>query len=266
RRRRAPLRSACARSAPPRACRASLFLGIDDTALGQRNLPLLAPQPALRLVEQALHLPVLAGDARRGDARALPDVVMVYLCYRCADPVLELCLRRAQMVALLLQRLRLREVKLAGEDPDPAALHSSTSRSTISAASRTISTSRAFAPPSSDSSTASRLSRPCSAMRRAFAVACSRTTLPSPGSRSRRTRPSFSIVATSLLIVGSVTCSADASCDNDWGPSKTSTDRADRRAGVMPIDWSSATRTRRRRWMGGACVRAARCPSGLELV
>src|SRR5439155_27116885 len=77
---------------------ASLVLRIDQNALRQRNLPLLAPQPALRLVEQPLDLLVLAGDTRRRDASALPDVVVVDLGHRGARPFLELRLRRAQVV------------------------------------------------------------------------------------------------------------------------------------------------------------------------
>jgi hypothetical protein len=38
----------------------SLFLGIDEHALGERDLPFLAPQPPLRLVEKLLDLAVLA--------------------------------------------------------------------------------------------------------------------------------------------------------------------------------------------------------------
>src|SRR3954451_24995385 len=99
---------------------ASLFLGIDQEALAERDLPLLASQPALGLVEQPLDLLVLARDTRGRDARALPDVVVVDLRDGRADAVLELRLRGANIVALLLQGVRLREVKLTGEDPDPA--------------------------------------------------------------------------------------------------------------------------------------------------
>src|SRR5438552_11729313 len=112
----------CFRSISSTACiGASLFLGVDEEALGERDLPLLSPQPALGLVEQPLDLPVLAGDARRGDASALPGVVMVDLGHRSADAVLELRLRRAQVVPLLLHPVRLRAVELTGQDPAPAA-------------------------------------------------------------------------------------------------------------------------------------------------
>ena len=69
--------------------------------------------------------------------------------------------------------------------------------------------------------------------------------------------PARSIALTSLLIVGSVTCSANASSDNDCGPAKMSTESADRRAGVMPMESSSATRARRRRWIAAECMRSA---------
>src|SRR5205823_4254765 len=54
--------------------------------------------------------------------RALPYVVVVDLGDRGAEPVLQLCLRRADEVALLLQRVRRREVQLDGEDADVARL------------------------------------------------------------------------------------------------------------------------------------------------
>ena len=82
---------------------------IDDEAVGERDLPLLPAQPALRLVEQPLDLAMLARDAGDRDPRALPDVVMVDLRNRRADTVLELRLRAAQEVPLLLQRMRRRE-------------------------------------------------------------------------------------------------------------------------------------------------------------
>src|SRR6266550_8152105 len=102
---------------------ASLFLGIDHEALRERDLPRLGAQPALGLVEQPLDLPVLARDTRSRDARALPDLVVVDLRDGSADAVLELRLRGAKVMALLLQRVRLREVELAGENSDPAARH-----------------------------------------------------------------------------------------------------------------------------------------------
>jgi uncharacterized protein len=100
-----------------------LVLRIDDEALGQRHLPLLAAEPAVRLVEQPFDLAMLARDTRDREPRALPDLVMVDLGDGSADPVLELRLRRADVVPLLLQRVRVREVQLAGEHADIAACH-----------------------------------------------------------------------------------------------------------------------------------------------
>src|SRR5215467_1990416 len=102
---------------------ASLVLGIDQESLHERDLPLLPPQPPFRLVEQPLDLVVLTRDAGRRDPRALPDVVVVDLGDRRSDSILQLRLRRSQEMPLLLQRVRLGEVELAGEDPDPAAGH-----------------------------------------------------------------------------------------------------------------------------------------------
>ena len=55
------------------------LFGIDEEALDERDLPLLAAKPALGLVEEPLDLAMLAGDARDGEARALPDLVVVDL-------------------------------------------------------------------------------------------------------------------------------------------------------------------------------------------
>ena len=73
--------------------------------------------------EQPLELMVLARDARNGDPGALPEVVVVDLGHRCADAVLQLRLRGTDVVTLLLQRMRVWEVQLAGEHADIAAGH-----------------------------------------------------------------------------------------------------------------------------------------------
>jgi hypothetical protein len=117
------LRSGARHAPAARAGANPLVLGVDDEALGEGDLPLPPAQPALRLVEQALDLAVLACDAGNGDSRALPDVVMVDLRDRCADAVLQLRLGRAKVVPLLLQRVRARKVQLAREDADEAARH-----------------------------------------------------------------------------------------------------------------------------------------------
>src|SRR6266567_6295838 len=98
-------------------------LRVDDEALDQRNLPLLAAQPALRLVEQTLQLARLPRDAGDRDPGALPQVVVVDLGHRRSDAILELRLRGAQVMPLLLERMRLRKVQLARENSDIAACH-----------------------------------------------------------------------------------------------------------------------------------------------
>ena len=55
---------------------------------------------------------MLARDAGERQPRALPDVVVVDLRDGGTDAVLELRLRRAQEVSLLLQRVRVGEVQL----------------------------------------------------------------------------------------------------------------------------------------------------------
>src|SRR5438046_6189182 len=112
---------------------------------------------------------MLARDARNCDPGALPDVVVVDLGDCRADSVLELRLRRAEVVALLLERMRVREVELTGEYADEAARHTliqaESARSTIEAASRTTAISRGLVSASRDSSRSSRRSRPRSRSR-----------------------------------------------------------------------------------------------------
>jgi hypothetical protein len=96
---------------------------IDDEAVGESDLPLLAAEPALRFVEEALGLTVLARGARDRESRPLPHVVMVDLGDGRAHPALQLRLGRPKMVALFLQGVRTRKVQLASEDPDEAAGH-----------------------------------------------------------------------------------------------------------------------------------------------
>ena len=106
-----------------RSTSSRLVVGIDDEAGCERDLPLLASQPALRLVEQPFRLAVLTCGARDRDARALPDVVVVDLGDGRADSSLQLRLCRAKVVALLLERVRARKVQLARQDSDEAARH-----------------------------------------------------------------------------------------------------------------------------------------------
>src|SRR5919197_1100489 len=88
------------------------------------ELPLLAVQVALRLVEEPLRLPRLAGDARDRQPRALPQLVVVDLRDRRAEPVLELRLRRPDELPLPLQRPGLGEVQVDREDADVPHTHS----------------------------------------------------------------------------------------------------------------------------------------------
>jgi ankyrin repeat protein len=68
---------------------------------------------------------MLAGDTGDRQPRPLPHVVVIDLRDRRADAVLEMRLGRAHVVALLLQRVRVRKVQLAREDADEAARHAS---------------------------------------------------------------------------------------------------------------------------------------------
>src|SRR3954469_6537473 len=99
-----------------------LVLRRDERALGADQLPLLAGEPLLGAGGQLLRVAGVAGRERRGQGAALPEVVVVDLGDRRAEAVLELRLRRLHVLALSLQRARLREVEFDGEDPDvPAA-------------------------------------------------------------------------------------------------------------------------------------------------
>src|SRR4051794_15963782 len=64
-----------------------------------------------------------AGRAGKRERRSLPQVVVVDLGDGRAEPVAEVVLRRADVMALALQRRRLREVQLDGEDRDEAQGH-----------------------------------------------------------------------------------------------------------------------------------------------
>ena len=69
----------------------------DDLPLGPYELPLLRGEVALGGVEQLARSSLwLARDARHRQPRSLPEVVVVDLCHRRAEAVLELRLRRLQ--------------------------------------------------------------------------------------------------------------------------------------------------------------------------
>src|ERR1700676_4366552 len=83
--------------------------------------------------------------------------------------------------------------------------------------------------------------------------------------RTRRASSGSSVISTRWLrakpptirlIVGGFTCSAAASSPRVFGPPKTSTDSAERRAGPSPVR-TSCLRTRRSRWRAAECSRSA---------
>ena len=107
------------------------------------ELPFLTIQVPLGLVEQALRLARLPRDAGHGETGALPQLVVVDLGDGRAEAVLELRLGGADELALALQRARLGEVKLDGEDGDEAgAQESSAAAAGTGASSEVRSTSR----------------------------------------------------------------------------------------------------------------------------
>ena len=65
----------------------------------------------------------LPGDAGDGQPRALPEVVVVDLGDGSAESLLQLCLRRFDVLTLALQRPGFREVQLDREDADIARAH-----------------------------------------------------------------------------------------------------------------------------------------------
>src|SRR5262245_36246644 len=95
-------------------------IGHHHVLLRGQELVLLPAEIADRFLEQALCLAVLAGHARDRQPRPLPQIVMVDLRHRRAEAVLELRLRRLHVLALALQRPRLRKMELDGEDSDVA--------------------------------------------------------------------------------------------------------------------------------------------------
>jgi len=69
-------------------------------------------QPSLRFVEQTVGLVRLARRDRRRQPAALPEVVVVDLRDRGAEAVLQLRLRRLDVLALSLERACLGKVEL----------------------------------------------------------------------------------------------------------------------------------------------------------
>src|SRR4051794_33487411 len=97
----------------------------NDLALDPAELELLPGQVALGAVQQRQQLPMIARDAGESQPRALPELVMVDLRDRGAEPLLQLRLRRLDVLSLALERARLREMKLDREDSDVAGAHTS---------------------------------------------------------------------------------------------------------------------------------------------
>src|SRR5262249_9178599 len=91
-----------------------------EQPLGPHELPLLAGEPPLGAGGEPLGLGGITGDEGGGERRALPELVVVDLGDRRAEPVLQLRLGGEDVLALPLQRPGLREVELDGEDRDEA--------------------------------------------------------------------------------------------------------------------------------------------------
>lgn len=87
------------------------------------ELEVLAREPSLRGIEQAVGVACIARDAREREARTLPHVVVVDLRDRAGNSVYELCLDRPQMHALLLQGVTLREEELERVETDESLRH-----------------------------------------------------------------------------------------------------------------------------------------------
>jgi hypothetical protein len=95
----------------------------DDVAVDAAELPFLAGEIPLRGVEELHELVVVTRDARDRQPRALPEVVMVDLRHGRTKTLLQLGFRRFHELPLPLQRPRLGEVQLGGEDADVARAH-----------------------------------------------------------------------------------------------------------------------------------------------
>ena len=91
-----------------------------DAGLSHLQVMLLASVTSLAEQDEPVTQVMLARHARDGQLRPLPHVVVVDLRDGRADSVLELRLRGAEVVPLLLERVRAREVQLTGQDADIA--------------------------------------------------------------------------------------------------------------------------------------------------
>src|SRR5204862_5499167 len=95
----------------------------EDVANGADELELPAGEVPLRLVQQLLRLAVLTRHAGQRQARTLPQLMVVDLGNRNTESVLQLCLRRLDVLAFALERARLGKVQLDAQDPDVARAH-----------------------------------------------------------------------------------------------------------------------------------------------
>jgi hypothetical protein len=95
----------------------------DNLPLDAGELELLAGEVALGAVQQLQQLAMVARHARKRQPRALPELVMIDLRDRRSEPLLQLRLRRLDVLALALQRPRLGEVELDRENPHITGAH-----------------------------------------------------------------------------------------------------------------------------------------------
>jgi len=97
-----------------------LVPGRHERPVATDELPLLAGEPCLRPSGELLRTVGVPRHDCRGQRAALPEIVMADLGDGRAEPVLELRLRRLDVLALPLQRPGGGEVQLDREDRDEA--------------------------------------------------------------------------------------------------------------------------------------------------
>src|SRR5919106_89753 len=98
-------------------------IGCHHLAFHRQQVVFLPVQVPNRIVEQLLELAAATCDAGDGESRALPEVVVVDLRDGRAEAVLEVRLRRLDVLALALERAGFGEVQLDREDADVAGAH-----------------------------------------------------------------------------------------------------------------------------------------------
>src|SRR5581483_2592915 len=100
-----------------------LVLERDDPPLDARDDPVLAVQPAISVVEELVELSHLTGGTREQESGPLPEGMVVDFCYRRAEALLQLRLRRLDVPPLSLQRPGLGKMELDRQDPDVSGAH-----------------------------------------------------------------------------------------------------------------------------------------------